>query len=169
MAGRGKVTGEGVSQGGGAPLASAPEAALGERAAPVAEGSEHGAAGAKRPPQGPPVGSAAPAAVPAAGVTPAVPQRWHAQRKRDVVLRLLRGEALDAISREIGVEICRLEEWKARALASMEAGLREREVDRDKADLDAAMKRIGELSMENELLRYKVERSGPLALRRSKP
>jgi len=76
---------------------------------------------------------------------------------------------LDALSRETGVEIYRLEEWKSRALAGMEASLRERETDRGQADLSAAMKRIGELSMENELLRYKVEKSGPLALRRSKP
>ena len=32
-------------------------------------------------------------------------QRWSASRKRDVVLRLLRGESLDAVSREVGVEI----------------------------------------------------------------
>ena len=32
-------------------------------------------------------------------------QRWSASRKRDVVLRLLRGEPLDAVSREVGVEV----------------------------------------------------------------
>jgi len=32
-------------------------------------------------------------------------QRWSAQRKRDVVLRLMQGEAVDAVSRELGVEI----------------------------------------------------------------
>ena len=30
-------------------------------------------------------------------------QRWSASRKRDVVLRLLHGEPLDAVSREVGV------------------------------------------------------------------
>lgn len=124
----------------GAPLASAPEAARGERAAPP----------------GTPGSSS--------------PQRWHAPRKREVVLRLLRGEPLDAVSREVGVEVYRLEEWRSRALAGMEAGLREREVDRDRSDLAAAKKLIGELSMENELLRYKVEKSSlPLAQRRSRP
>ena len=34
-------------------------------------------------------------------------QRWSARRKRDVVLRLLRGESLEALSRELGVEIYR--------------------------------------------------------------
>lgn len=151
-----------TEEAGGAPRASEPKAMLGERAAPsVRHASEE--AGPERPREGPPVGSAAPAAA------PATPQRWSAGKKRDVVLRLLRGEALDGLSRETGVEIYRLEEWKTRALSGMEAGLREREIDREKADLSAAMKRIGELSMEVELMRYKVEKSGPLALRRSKP
>jgi len=35
-------------------------------------------------------------------------------------------------------------------------------------ELAAAMQRIGELSMENELLRSKMERTGPLARRRSR-
>ena len=41
-------------------------------------------------------------------------QRWSASRKRDVVLRLLRGESLDAVLREVGVELYRLEAWKER-------------------------------------------------------
>jgi hypothetical protein len=72
------------------------------------------------------------------------------------------------VSRETGVEVYRLEEWKKRALAGMEAGLRERE-ERDKAELGAAMKRVGELTMENELLRMRIERSGPFVWRRSRP
>ena len=51
-------------------------------------------------------------------------QRWSASRKRDVVLRLLRGESLDAVSREVGLEVYRLEAWKARALAGIELGLK---------------------------------------------
>ena len=52
-------------------------------------------------------------------------QRWSASRKRDVVLRLLRGESLDAVSREVGVELYRLEAWKERALAGLELGLKD--------------------------------------------
>jgi len=37
-------------------------------------------------------------------------QRWSAGRKREIVLRLLRGESLDALPREVGVEIYRLEQ-----------------------------------------------------------
>ncbi len=94
--------------------------------------------------------------------------RWSARRKRDVVLRLLRGEPLDAVSREIGVEIYRLEQWRAQALAALESGLKNRRNDPLQAELDTAMKRIGELTMENELLWNRVRsKPGPLAPRRS--
>lgn len=98
-------------------------------------------------------------------------QRWSASRKRDVVLRLLRGESLDAVSREVGVEIYRLEERKDRALAGLELGLKEQAGDPTAASLDAAKRHIGELSMENELLRERAraaERRLPLPMRRSR-
>ena len=53
-------------------------------------------------------------------------QRWSASRKRDVVLRLLRGESLEALSREAGVEIYRLDAWRERAMAGLELGLKDR-------------------------------------------
>jgi len=90
---------------------------------------------------------------------PKVMQRWSAARKREIVLRLLRGESLDMISREIGLEPYRLERWRDKALASMDAGLKERADDDPlQAGLDAAHKRVGELSMEVELLRAKIGR-----------
>jgi transposase len=71
-------------------------------------------------------------------------QRWSAARKREIVVRLLRGEPLDAISREIGVEVYRLERWRERALAGMDASLKERaDDDPVQAGLDAAYKRVG--------------------------
>ena len=66
-------------------------------------------------------------------------QRWSASRKRDVVLRLLRGEPLDAVSREVGVEVYRLERWKTRALAGLELGLKEQAGEPLAAELDAAL------------------------------
>ena len=62
----------------------------------------------------------------------------------------------------------RLERWKDKALAGLDAGLKEREGDPLQSQLDAAMRRIGELSMENELLHSRIERPGPLGGRRSK-
>ncbi len=108
----------------------------------------------------------------AAGARALAPgQRWSASRKRDVVLRLLCGESLDAVSRAVGVEIYRLEEWKARALAGLELGLKEQAGEPVAAVLDAAKRHIGALSMENELLRARAraaERRLPLATRRSR-
>ena len=95
-------------------------------------------------------------------------QRWTAARKREVVLRLLRGEPLEILSRGLGVELYRLEKWRDAALAGMEEALKARNGDPLKAELDNAMKRLGELTMENELLWVRVRRPGPLAKRRSK-
>jgi len=98
-------------------------------------------------------------------------QRWSAGRKREVVLRLLRGESLDVLSRELGVEIYRLEEWRERALAGMDLGLKDRQGDALAEELNAAKRHIGELSMENELLRERsraLEGRHPLATRRSR-
>jgi transposase len=98
------------------------------------------------------------------------PQRWHAKRKAEVVLRLLRGEPLDLLSRELAVPIPRLEEWREQSLAGIETALKAREnADPAQARLDEANRRIGELSMENELLRARCEKAGPFALRRSRP
>ena len=97
------------------------------------------------------------------------PLRWRAKRKADVVLRLLRGEALDALSRQSAVPVPRLEEWRAQALAGMEQALQIREADDPaQAKLDEANRRIGELSMEVELLRARCEKQGPFAGRRSR-
>ena len=95
-------------------------------------------------------------------------QRWTAPRKREVVLRILRGEPMELLSRELGIELYRLEKWRDTALAGMEEALKTRNGDPLKGELDNAMKRLGELTMENELLWDRVRRPGPLAKRRSK-
>lgn len=95
-------------------------------------------------------------------------QRWSARRKREVVLRLLRGESVQVLSRELGVEIYRLEQWRTRALSGIESSLRERGDDPLQRELDAALKRIGEITMENELLRVRIDKQGPLAKGRSR-
>ena len=89
-------------------------------------------------------------------------------RKREVVLRLMRGEPSELLSRELGVPLYRLERWRDRAQAAIDAALKEREADAESVELAAAMQRIGELSMENELLRARIGHPGPLARRRSR-
>lgn len=96
-------------------------------------------------------------------------QRWNAQRKCEVVLRLLRGESLDSVSREVGLDIAKLEEWRKQALESMQAGLRARAVNDADKGLEEALRRLGELTMENELLRRRCGLARPSPARRSKP
>ena len=83
------------------------------------------------------------------------------------MLRLLRGEPVEALSRELGVEIYRLEAWREQALAGMDAGLKARHNDPLEDKLNEATRRIGELVMENELLRRERELRRPLGRKRS--
>jgi hypothetical protein len=119
--------------------------------------------------QAPPALTATPAAAQPPRLGPLAPgQRWSRARKREVVLRLLRGESVELLSRELGVPIFKLEQWRQKADAALDGALKEREADAASIELDAAMKRIGELSMEVELLRARIEKPGPLARRRSR-
>jgi transposase len=94
-------------------------------------------------------------------------KRWSAGRKKEIVLRLLRGEPVDALSREVSVPIYKLEQWRDRALAGIDVGLKERENDPVVKQLDDANRRIGELVMEVEILRKERQARRPLAGRRS--
>lgn len=94
-------------------------------------------------------------------------KRWSAGRKKEIVLRLLRGEPVDALSREVSVPIYKLEQWRDRALAGIDAGLRERENDPVGRQLDEANRRLGELVMEVEILQKERQAKRPLVGRRS--
>jgi len=95
-------------------------------------------------------------------------QRWSVARKREIVLRLLRGESAELLSRELGLPIFKLEQWRQKAAAALDGALKEREADPANTALAVAMQRIGELSMEVELRRARMERPSPLARRRSR-
>ena len=87
-------------------------------------------------------------------------KRWTATRKMEIVLRYLRGESLDSLSRAIGVASSVIEEWYHVAMGGIETSLKSRTTEPVQAELDAAKKRIGELSMENELLLERSRRKG---------
>ena len=89
-----------------------------------------------------------------------VRKRWTAGRKKESVLRLLRGESVDSPSRELGVPIGQLESWKATVLERMELVLKDRSEEPLAIELEAAKREIGELHMEVELLRSKVAKKG---------
>ena len=93
-------------------------------------------------------------------------QRWSAARKREVVLRLLRGESVELLSRELGLPIFKLEQWRRKAEAALEGALKERGADPAIGEPAAALRRTGELSMGNGPLRAGIGRPGPLGRRR---
>lgn len=105
--------------------------------------------------------------------TPAAPprRRMSAGRKQEAVLRLLRGEDLELVSREFGVTAADLSGWRDGFLAAGAASLKSRPEDGRDRELRAMKEKIGDLTMANELLETKIERmegGRPLARRRSK-
>ena len=97
--------------------------------------------------------------------------RWTSQRKMEVVLRLLRGEDLDAVSRELNVKSSSLAKWREEFLAAGQASLQSRKPDAREEEGKRLKAKVGELTMENELLYEKIERleaDRPPASRRSR-
>lgn len=88
------------------------------------------------------------------------PKRWSATRKMEIVFRHIQGESLDSLSREIGIAASQIEMWHQKAIQGMELSLKDREKDPLQNDLELAKKRIGELCMENELLKEKNKKQG---------
>ncbi len=98
--------------------------------------------------------------------------RWSAKRKMGAVLRLLRGEDSETLSRELGVTAATLSGWGEQSLVGMEANLKAREADAENEQTQRLKSRVADRSRSNELLREKIHRreaSRPLAWRRSKP
>jgi transposase len=88
--------------------------------------------------------------------------RWSAGKKMDAVLRPLRGEPLETLSRELGVEAHRLAAWRDDFLQSGKEGLKGQRPDRSGDDraLRQAERKVGQLTMENEILRAAAETRG---------
>jgi len=98
-------------------------------------------------------------------------QRFSARRKVEVVLRLLRGESLELLSRELGITAARLSNWREQFLQSGQAALKKHPQDGRDLEIARLQQKLGEVTMENELLQKKIERleSGlPLPPRRSR-
>jgi hypothetical protein len=105
------------------------------------------------------------------GPTPAPRRRMLAGRKQEAVLRLLRGEDLELVSRELGVTAAELSGWRDTFLAGGEAALKTRPADARDGEIGRLKEKVGDLTMANELLGAKIERmetARPLAQRRSR-
>jgi hypothetical protein len=95
-----------------------------------------------------------------------------ARRKQGAVLRLLRGEDLELVSRDLGVPAAELTAWRDAFLGAGEAALRTRPAAGRDAEIGRLKAKVGELTMANELLDAKIDRletHRPLARRRSRP
>jgi hypothetical protein len=98
--------------------------------------------------------------------------RWSSRRKQDVVLRVLRGEDLDALSRELGVTAGAIVRWRDQFLAGGQAAVKSRPADERDDEIARLRAKVGELTMDNELLRDRARRAeagAPFGPRRSGP
>ena len=105
---------------------------------------------------------------------PGRPLRVTVGRKRDAVLRVLRGEPLEIVARELRVTAADLSGWRDAFLEAGAASLKARARDDRDATIDRLRTKVGELTMDTELLQAKIERleagggGGPFGSRRSK-
>ncbi|MGB4269148.1 MAG: helix-turn-helix domain-containing protein [Spirochaetota bacterium] len=82
-------------------------------------------------------------------------KRISAKKKEDIVLRLLRGEDINDISRELKIPVPEIESWKNRFLIAAREGLKSHGRDPVEKELEMAKKTIGELTMELNLHKKK--------------
>ena len=105
------------------------------------------------------------------GPAPSRRRRMSARRKQSAVLRLLRGEDLELLSRDLGVTAAELSAWRDGFLAAGEGSLKSRPADGRDAEIGRLKAKVGDLTMANELLEVKIEHleaGRPLARRRSR-
>jgi len=77
--------------------------------------------------------------------------RWSARRKQEVVLRLLRGEGLDALARETGQAAGVIAGWREDFLVAGHEGLKTRQAPVQDRKLADAQRKIGELAMDLDI------------------
>src|SRR5262245_27972246 len=97
------------------------------------------------------------------------PGRFSARRKTETILRMLRGEALDSLARELGVTAATLAQWREHFLAGGQAALKSRPADERDEEIQRLRAKVGEITMSNELLLercHRLEANLPLPRRR---
>ena len=106
------------------------------------------------------------------GAAPGRGGRMSRQRKTAAVLRLLRGEDLDLVSRSLGVTAATLTGWRDAFLAAGEAALATKSTTGEELESDRLKARLGAALIERDLLEEKIatlEANHPLVRRRLKP
>jgi transposase-like protein len=99
---------------------------------------------------------------------PGASGRFSAPRKAATVLRLLRGESLEILSRELGVTAATLAGWRDDFLAAGQAALKIRPTDDRDEEIARLRAKVGELTMDNELLLQRCRADRPFVPRRRK-
>jgi transposase len=95
--------------------------------------------------------------------------RWSSRHKEELVLRLLRGESLDALARESGQPAGRIAAWREDFLAAGREGLKARPAPPEERELREAQRKIGEQAIEIDTLQALLEKKGvPRSERRSR-
>jgi hypothetical protein len=92
------------------------------------------------------------------------------KRKAAAVVRLLAGEDLETLSRELGAPAATLSGWRDGFVSAGQSALKTRQPDAKDGQIVRLRAKIGEMAMENELLYEKIHRmeaGGPLACGRS--
>ncbi len=98
--------------------------------------------------------------------------RTSRQRKTAAVIRLLRGEDLEIVSRGLGVTAATLTAWRDAFLAAGEAALATRPGNGEELESDRLKSKLGEALIERDLLEEKIailESQRPLGRRRRVP
>lgn len=76
--------------------------------------------------------------------TPAVERgRWSSPRKLEVFLRVLRGEDVDALSRELGVTTGAIAAWRDQVLAAGQTAVRSRPADERDEEIARLRAKVG--------------------------
>src|SRR3954470_15102220 len=90
--------------------------------------------------------------------------RMSRQRKRDAVVRLLRGEDLEILSRALGVTAATLTGWRDTFVAAGEASLATRPTDGEALETERLKAKLGEMPLERGLVDAKIAALRPTAL-----
>jgi transposase-like protein len=89
------------------------------------------------------------------------PTRFSAQKKTEVGLRLLRGEDMDLLSRELRVPAARLAAWRDAFLSAGQEAMKNQPLDAQAREIARLREKLGESTMDHELLREKLARVEP--------
>jgi len=99
--------------------------------------------------------------------------RFSARRKTDSVLRVLKGEPLDGVSRELGVTAATLATWRDAFVAAGTSGLKSRPTEPQEDQLRQLTHVIGEMSLTQHILKARLKQledpQSPFFRRKSSP